>query len=80
MFIPQDDDDAGSDEEEEDTKKSKKRKKLSKKKKAKNKAAITSNPIEEAKVRPRDLIITASADSTVKIWSLLSGECYHVRY
>ena len=25
-----------------------------------------------------DLVITGSADATAKVWSLYSGECYHV--
>ena len=27
-----------------------------------------------------DLVITGSADATTKVWSLYSGECYHVSY
>ena len=36
------------------------------------------NQNEEVKLRPGDLVITGSADSSIKIWSLSSGECLHV--
>ncbi len=31
-------------------------------------------------IRPKDRLITGSADTSVKIWNLQSGECLHVRY
>ena len=82
VYIPYNEED---DEEEEEEKSSKKRKKMKskekrKKEKAKKKAQAENqkNQNEEAKLQPGDLVITGSADSSIKIWSLSSGECFHV--
>ena len=53
----------------------------SKEKRKKEKAKANQPPPnqnEEIKLRPGDLVITGSADATIKIWSLISGECFHV--
>ena len=80
VYIPHNEED---DEEEEEEKNSKKRKKMkSKEKRKKEKAKKQNVPInqnDEVKLQPGDLVITGSADANIKIWSLHSGECFHVR-
>lgn len=33
---------------------------------------------DEEKIHPEDLLITGSADTSIKIWSLFNGECLEV--
>ena len=79
VYIPHDEDEEEPEEEEKHSKK--KHKKLSKKKtKLKSQTNQTNQTNQdEVKLRPGDIVITGSADSNVKIWSLHSGECFHVR-
>ena len=35
--------------------------------------------LEMEVIRPNDRLITGSADTSVKIWNLQTGECLHVR-
>lgn len=78
VYIPHDEDEEES-EEEEKKHGNKKHKKLSKKKNKHKAKENESNQNQEVKLQPGDLVITGSADSNVKIWSLHSGECFHVR-
>ena len=81
IYIPYNEED---EEEEEEEKSSKKRKKMKTKEKRKKEKAKkeqpppTQNQNEEVKLQPGDLVVTGSADATIKIWSLISGECFHV--
>ena len=82
VYIPYNEEDEEEEEEEKNSKKRKKMKSKEKRKKEKEKKAKKNQPPtnqnEEAKLRPGDLVITGSADSSIKIWSLSSGECFHV--
>ena len=79
VYIPHDEDEEEPEEEEKPSKK--KHKKLSEKKNKNKPQTNQTNQTnqEEVSLRPGDIVITASADSNVKIWSLHSGECFHVR-
>lgn len=79
VYIPYNEEDEEEEEEEKNTKKRKKMKSKEKRKKEKaKKKEAQSNQNEEATLRPGDLVVTGSADSSIKIWSLSSGECFHV--
>ena len=82
MYIPYNEDD--DEEEEEEEKNSRKRKKMKSKEKRKKDQEKKSNPPpnqnEEVRLQPGDLVITGSADATIKVWALASGECLHVSW
>ena len=83
MYIPYNEEDDEEEEEEKGSRKKKKRmksKEKRKKEKAKKNQANQPNQKEEMKLRPGDLVVTGSADSSIKIWSLISGECFHVSF
>ena len=83
VYIPYNEEDDEEEEEEKGSKKKKKMKSKEKRKKEKEKKAAelkSKNQKEETKLRPGDLVITGSADSSIKIWSLISGECFHVSF
>ena len=82
IYIPYNEEDEEEEEEEKSSKKNRKKMK-SKEKRKKEKAKANQPPPnqnEEIKLRPGDLVITGSSDATIKIWSLISGECFHVCY
>ena len=82
VYIPYNEEDDEEEEEEKGLRKKKKMKSKEKRKKEKAKKAeelkSKNQNKEETKLRPGDLVITGSADSSIKIWSLISGECFHV--
>ncbi len=62
IYLPEIDDDSDEDEDDEGGNRSKKRQESK----------------EEELISPDDLLITGSADTSIKIWSLYSGECLRV--
>ena len=83
VYIPYNEEDDEEEEEEKGSKKKKKMKSKEKRKKEKEKKAAelkSKNQKQETTLRPGDLVITGSADSSIKIWSLISGECFHVSF